>query len=90
MSCYLVVAPILDNPGAQYLYPLIYCVVGLIFYFFFVYKKVELKFMGKNIAKIYYRKVTGKIKRLTLFLPEKITIAIQCIALSAPSPYKED
>lgn len=47
ISCYLVVAPIIDNPQLEYLYASLFILAGLIFYVPFVYFKIELKIMSK-------------------------------------------
>ncbi|XP_029901600.1 b(0,+)-type amino acid transporter 1 [Myripristis murdjan] len=39
MSCYLVLAPIIDKPDLEYLYCTIFIFSGLIFYYFFIYCK---------------------------------------------------
>ncbi|XP_068174479.1 b(0,+)-type amino acid transporter 1-like [Antennarius striatus] len=41
VSCYLVVAPILYEPALEYLYCTIFIFSGLIFYYFFIYRKVK-------------------------------------------------
>ncbi|KAM4602929.1 b(0,+)-type amino acid transporter 1 [Polymixia lowei] len=41
MSCYLVLAPIIDKPELEYLYCTIFIFSGLIFYYPFVYRKVS-------------------------------------------------
>lgn len=47
ISCYLVVAPIVDNPQMEYLYATLFILAGLIFYVPFVHFKIELKIMRK-------------------------------------------
>lgn len=46
-SCYLIVAPIIDNPTLEFLYAFLFIIAGFIFYIPFVYFKYELPFMGK-------------------------------------------
>uniref|UniRef100_A0A3P8RVM1 b(0,+)-type amino acid transporter 1 n=1 Tax=Amphiprion percula TaxID=161767 RepID=A0A3P8RVM1_AMPPE len=41
ISCYLVIAPIIDKPELEYLYCTIFMFSGLILYYPFVYRKVE-------------------------------------------------
>uniref|UniRef100_A0A3Q3VQG5 b(0,+)-type amino acid transporter 1 n=1 Tax=Mola mola TaxID=94237 RepID=A0A3Q3VQG5_MOLML len=41
VSCYLVLAPIIDKPAMEYLYCTIFIFSGLIFYYPFVYRKVK-------------------------------------------------
>ncbi|XP_068598000.1 b(0,+)-type amino acid transporter 1-like [Brachionichthys hirsutus] len=41
VSCYLVVAPIIYEPALEYLYCTIFILSGLIFYYFFIYRKVK-------------------------------------------------
>ena len=51
VSCYLVLAPIIDKPAMEYLYCTIFIFSGLILYYPFVYRKVKWahKFIGKLI-----------------------------------------
>lgn len=42
MSVYLVVAPIIDNPAIEYVFVLVFIVVGVIVYFPFVHYKWRL------------------------------------------------
>lgn len=41
MSCYLVLAPIIDKPTLEYLYCTIFIFSGLILYYFFIYRRVK-------------------------------------------------
>lgn len=47
ISCYLVVAPIIDDPQMEYLYACLFILAGLIFYIPFVHFKYELNVMKK-------------------------------------------
>lgn len=51
VSCYLVLAPIIDKPDLEYLYCTIFIFSGLLFYYPFVYRKVNWarKLMSKSI-----------------------------------------
>ena len=49
ISCYLVLAPIIDKPEMEYLYCTMFIFSGLVLYYPFVYRKVRWlnKYIGK-------------------------------------------
>lgn len=54
VSCYLVVAPIIDKPELEYLYCALFIFSGLLLYYPFVHLKVEWarKIMSKFVLKL--------------------------------------
>ncbi|CAM4956179.1 unnamed protein product [Rotaria socialis] len=47
VSIYLVIAPVISSPNIGYLVALIILLVGLVFYYLFVFRKIQLKVMKK-------------------------------------------
>ena len=47
ISCYLVIAPIVDNPQIEYLYSILFMALGALLYIPFVYMGYVFKFMDK-------------------------------------------
>ncbi|XP_072237327.1 b(0,+)-type amino acid transporter 1 [Leuresthes tenuis] len=62
VSCYLVLAPIIDKPELEYLYCTIFIFSGLLFYFPFVYWKV-------NWARKFMRPITMHLQLLMEVVP---------------------
>lgn len=54
MSIFLVLAPLIDEPELEYFYILGFSFIGILVYYPFVYKKMQLPFMGIN----YYTHIT--------------------------------
>jgi len=48
ISCYLIIAPFLENPSVAYLFAGIFILAGLLFYFPLVYFKKIPPFMGES------------------------------------------
>ena len=46
-SIYLVIAPIIQNPGMQFVYAVIFILAGLVVYVPFIYKGIHFKFVGE-------------------------------------------
>ena len=47
ISAYLVIAPVVDNPQIEYLYAIMFMLVGAVLYVPFVYLGYVFKFMDK-------------------------------------------
>ncbi|KAE8297270.1 b(0,+)-type amino acid transporter 1 [Larimichthys crocea] len=66
VSCYLVLAPIIDKPDLEYLYCTIFIFSGLLFYYPFVYRKV-------NWARKLMRPITMHLQLLMEVVPPEKT-----------------
>ena len=53
-SCYLVIAPILEDPALEFLYAALFLIAGSLLYFPFVKYKFTFRFMGKLVDSINY------------------------------------
>jgi hypothetical protein len=69
VSLFLVLAPIIDDPKIEYLFIVLFFVVGLIFYVPFIHYEKHPPFMSKINQSIN--------QSINLFTPEYITIFIQ-------------
>lgn len=54
VSCYLVIAPILEDPAMEFLYAFLFIVSGLIVYFPLVKFKLQPKWLGKDASYTHY------------------------------------
>ncbi|CAF1388436.1 unnamed protein product [Rotaria sordida] len=87
ISIYLVISPVISNPNIGFLVALILILFGLIFYYPFVYRKIELKFIQQINAflKRCFQLEKADINMKIILTPEEMNNLLKTGAVSTAS-----
>lgn len=78
ISAYLVIGPIIDKPQVEYLYTVLFILIGMVLYFPFVRWRMHPHFMSKIYIKNIYFSDTVFIKMISFLFQTKLRSFSRC------------